>query len=50
VGEMVGDRHIPNFIAFPKTTTGLGLMEGIPGEVTPEQLEELHIKIEKPKQ
>jgi len=50
VGEMVGDRHIPNFIAFPKTTTGLGLMEGIPGEVTPEQLQELHIKIEKPKQ
>jgi len=49
VGEMVGDRHIPNFIAFPKTTTGLGLMEGIPGEVTPEQLQELHIKIEKPK-
>ena len=50
VGEMVGDRHIPNFIAFPKTTTGLGLMEGIPSEVTPEQLQELHIKIEKPKQ
>lgn len=50
VGEMVGDRHIPNFIAFPKTTTGLGLMEGIPGEVTPEQLRELHIKIEKQKQ
>jgi len=50
VGEMVGDRHIPNFIAFPKTTTGLGLMEGIPSEVTPEQLQELHIKIERPKQ
>ena len=41
-----GQKSIRDVIAFPKTTTAQGLMEGIPDEVTPEQLRELHLKNE----
>lgn len=43
---LAGVGSIRDVIAFPKTTTAQGLMENIPDEVTPEQLRDLHLKIE----
>ncbi len=44
---MLGAESIRDVIAFPKTTSGSGLMEGTPSEVDPKQLEELHLEIKK---
>jgi aspartyl-tRNA synthetase len=41
-----GVKSIRDVIAFPKTTTAQGLMEGIPDEVASGQLKDLHIKFE----
>ncbi|MGB3340497.1 MAG: aspartate--tRNA ligase [bacterium] len=44
---LAGLKSLRDVIAFPKTTTAQGLMEGIPDEVTPEQLKDLHVKFDK---
>lgn len=41
---LAGVNSLRDVIAFPKTTTAQGLLEGIPDSVSPEQLSELHIK------
>lgn len=41
---LAGLTSLRDVIAFPKTTTAQGLLEGIPDTVTPEQLKELHIR------
>jgi len=43
---LAGLRSLRDVIAFPKTTTAQGLMEGIPDEVTLQQIKDLHIKFE----
>ncbi len=43
---LAGLKSIREVIAFPKTTTAQGLMEGIPDQVTPQQLKDLHIKLD----
>jgi aspartyl-tRNA synthetase len=43
---MLNKSSIQDVIAFPKTLTGLGLLEGIPSPVDEKQLKEAHIKIE----
>lgn len=45
VAIFAGLDSIRDTIAFPKTTSGQGLMEGQPAEVTKGQLEELGIKV-----
>lgn len=40
---LAGLKSLRDVIAFPKTTTAQGLLEGIPDEVAPEQLSELNI-------
>ena len=47
IGVMLNLPSIQDVIAFPKTLTGVGLLEGIPSEVDKGQLNELHIKVEK---
>jgi aspartyl-tRNA synthetase len=42
---LAGENSITDVIAFPKTLSGLGLMEGSPGSVRDEDLKELHLKI-----
>ncbi len=49
VALMQGENDIREVIAFPKTSSGVSLIDDSPSEVTTEQLEELHIKIVKPK-
>jgi len=44
---LAGENSITDVIAFPKTLSGLGLMEGSPGPVNDEELKELHLKITK---
>ncbi|HXH57387.1 aspartate--tRNA ligase [Iamia sp.] len=39
---------IRDVIAFPMTVTGLDLLMGAPGEVTPQQLRDLHIELDLP--
>ena len=41
---LCGVHSIRDVIAFPKTTTAQGLLEGIPDKVSSEQLDDLHIK------
>ncbi len=43
VMHLVGTDNIRDVIPFPKTQTGADLMTGAPGEVSDEQLEELHV-------
>jgi aspartyl-tRNA synthetase len=43
---LAGESSITDVIAFPKTLSGLGLMEGSPGEVSEKELKELHLKKE----
>lgn len=43
---LAGLKSIREVIAFPKTTTAQGLMEGIPDQVSPQQLKDLHIKLD----
>ena len=50
VAVMLGEESIHGNIAFPKTLTGLGLLEGIPSDVSQKQLDELHIEIRKDRQ
>ncbi len=42
---LTNNNSIRDVIAFPKTTSGLSLMDGAPSSVSNEQLRELHIKI-----
>jgi aspartyl-tRNA synthetase len=46
---ILGEKNIREVIAFPKTGDSRDLMMNAPSEVTKEQLEELHLKIVKPK-
>ncbi|MEM2115771.1 MAG: aspartate--tRNA ligase [Candidatus Woesearchaeota archaeon] len=43
---LAGESNIREVIAFPKNKNAVGLLEDTPSEVSPEQLKELHIKIE----
>jgi aspartyl-tRNA synthetase len=40
-----GQKSIRDVIAFPKTSSGLSLMDGSPSEISEEQLNELHLKL-----
>jgi aspartyl-tRNA synthetase len=42
--HLVGTEDIRDVIAFPKTQTGADLMTAAPGPVTPDQLDEVHLK------
>ena len=46
---LANEPSIREVIAFPKTGDGRDLMMDSPADVRPEQLKELHIKVEKPK-
>ncbi|MHB1847285.1 MAG: amino acid--tRNA ligase-related protein, partial [Deltaproteobacteria bacterium] len=41
---LAGGESLRDVIPFPKTQKGTDLMTGAPGEVTSEQLRELHVK------
>jgi aspartyl-tRNA synthetase len=45
VALLTGETSIKDFIAFPKTTNAMSLMDGSPGIVDEKQLDELGIKI-----
>ncbi|MDI6839610.1 MAG: aspartate--tRNA ligase [bacterium] len=45
IAIMLNIPSIQDVIAFPKTLTGVGLLEGIPSEVDEAQLKEVHVKI-----
>ncbi len=42
---LTGNESIRDVIAFPKTSSGLSLMDNAPSEVDEDQLKELHIKL-----
>jgi aspartyl-tRNA synthetase len=44
---MTGQQSIRDVIAFPKTSSGLSLMDDSPSEVDQRQLDELHIRIKR---
>jgi len=46
---LVGASSLRDVIAFPKTASGSSLMTNEPAPVSDKQLEELHIRLEKPK-
>jgi aspartyl-tRNA synthetase len=46
--HIAGTENIRDVIAFPKTQNGADLMTQAPSTVTPEQLRELHVRIESP--
>ena len=43
---MAGRDNIRDTIAFPKSASAASLMDGSPGEVEPETLKELHLRVE----
>ena len=45
---LTGTDNIRDVIAFPKTQNGVDLMINAPSQVDPEQLEELHLKVDVP--
>ncbi len=45
---MTGQKSIRDVIAFPKTSSGLSLMDGSPSTVEKKQLDELHIRLKGP--
>lgn len=47
VALLTGETSIKEFIAFPKTTNAMSLMDGSPGAVDEKQLKELRIKIDR---
>ncbi|MDI6739080.1 MAG: aspartate--tRNA ligase [Candidatus Edwardsbacteria bacterium] len=47
VTMLAGADSIRDVIAFPKTTSGSGLMESCPSEIDDKQLKELHLRIER---
>jgi aspartyl-tRNA synthetase len=47
VALLAGETSIKEFIAFPKTTNAMSLMDGSPGEVDEKQLKELGIKLDR---
>jgi aspartyl-tRNA synthetase len=40
-----GQKSIRDVIAFPKTSSGISLMDGAPSEVSEDQLKELHLRL-----
>ena len=42
---LTGNESIREVIAFPKTSSGLSLMDNAPSEVDEDQLKELHIRL-----
>jgi aspartyl-tRNA synthetase len=47
---LAGASSIREVIAFPKTTQAYGLMEGAPAPVPPEDLAELHVRVQAPEE
>ncbi len=45
IAILTGSTSIRDVIAFPKTTSGIDLMTGAPGDVTPQQLDDLSIRV-----
>ena len=43
---LAGEKSLREVIAFPKTARAVDLMSGSPSEVDPNQLRELHLKIQ----
>ncbi len=43
---LAGEKSIRDVIAFPKTTSAMSLMDDSPSEVDPQQLKELHVRID----
>ena len=46
---MTGAQSIRDVIAFPKTQSASCVMTDAPGAVASEQLQELHVRVKKPK-
>jgi aspartyl-tRNA synthetase len=48
IAILTGSASIRDVIAFPKTTSGIDLMTGAPGEVAPRQLRDLSLRVDLP--
>ena len=46
---LTGGGSLRDVIAFPKTQRGQDLLMGSPAEVEPDQLEELHLRVRRPR-